>query len=146
MFYRIVVLKVYKNFHRKAVNSGSFLQDSVHIFLRHYGCFRKINWMILWNHIMKNFQVKHGQCDKVIFSKTFSFESSNWLIDLWLAESRILYFWQVLESIHKFIIELHALQCLFARRSNKKQRRGSISSNFTEETFSSFMTTKCSWG
>ena len=45
---------------------------------------------------MKNFQVKHGQCDSVIFSKTFSFEL---LLDLCLADSRILYFWQVLESI-----------------------------------------------
>ena len=26
-------------------------------------------------------------------------------------------------TIHKFIIELHVLQCLFARGSNKKQRR-----------------------
>ena len=37
------------------------------------------------------------------------------LINLCLADSRILYFWQVLESIHKFIIELHVLQCLFVR-------------------------------
>ena len=36
----------------------------------------------------------------------------------------------VLESIHKFIIELHVLQCLFVRGSNKKQRRGRIISNF----------------
>ena len=33
-------------------------------------------------------------------------------------------------SIHKFIIELHVLQCLFVRGSNKKQRRGRIFSNF----------------
>ena len=33
-------------------------------------------------------------------------------------------------SIHKFIIELHVLQCLFVRGSNKKQRRGRIISNF----------------
>ena len=52
------------------------------------------------------------------------------LINLCLADSRILYFWQVLESIHKFIIELHVLQCLFVRGSNKKQRRGRIISNF----------------
>ena len=58
---------------------------------------------------MKKFRVKHGQCGSVIFSKTLSFESSKYLI----AGSRILYFWQVLESIHKFIIELNALQCLF---------------------------------
>ena len=55
-----------------------------------------------------------------------------------LADSRILYFWQVLEFIHKFIIELHVLQCLFVRGSNKKQRSSRIIWNFTKgETFSS---------
>ena len=71
----------------------------------------------------------------------------NIFLNLGLADSRILHFWQVLESLQKFIIELHALQCLFVRGSNKKQRRGSIISNFTNgETFSSLMTTKYSWG
>ena len=56
--------------------------------------------------------------------RTFSFESSKELSDLCLANSRVLYFWQVPESIHKFIIELHILQCLFVRRSKKKTRRG----------------------
>ena len=46
-----------------------------------------------------------------------------------------------------FIIELHVPQCLFVRQSNKKQRRGRMISNFTkEETFSSLVTTTCSWG
>ena len=41
-----------------------------------------------------------------------------------------------MESIHKFIVELHVLQCFFVRGSNKKQRRGRIISNFTKgETF-----------
>ena len=62
-----------------------------------------------------------------------------------IADSRILYFWQVLESIHKFIIELHVLQCVFVS-PNKKQRRGRIISNFIKgETFSSLITTKCFW-
>ena len=62
---------------------------------------------------------------------------------LYLTDSRFLSFWQVLESIHKGIIELHVLQRLFVRGSNKKQRRDRITSNFTkEETFSSLMTTK----
>ena len=60
---------------KKAVKLGSFLQCSVNIFLGHDGCF-KINLRILWNHIMKDFQVKHGQCDRIIFLKTFSLESS----------------------------------------------------------------------
>ena len=38
----------------------------------------------------------------------------------------------VLESIHRFIIELHVLQCLFVRGSNEKQRSGRIISNFTK--------------
>ena len=57
---------------------------------------------------MKNFQVKHGQCDSIIFLKTFSLESSK----------------QVVESIHKFIIELHVLQCLFVRGPDKKNKGG----------------------
>ena len=43
------------------------------------------------------------------------------MLDLCLANSRILFFWYALESIHKVIIELHVLQHLFVRRSNKKQ-------------------------
>ena len=132
---------------KKAVKLGSFLQCLIHIFLRLDEDFWKTNLRILWNHILKNFQVKHGQCDGIIFTEKFSFESSKKLLDLCLFNSRILYFWKVLESIHKFIIELQVLQCLFANGSNKNQRRARIISNFTKgETFSSLMTTKCSWG
>ena len=114
---------------------GGFLQCSVDVFLGHDDCFWKIYVKILWNH-MKNFQVKHGQCDSIIFPKTFSFESSKELLDLCFPDNMILYFWQVLESIHKFITtELHALQCLFVRGSNKQQRRGRIVSNFTKGHF-----------
>ena len=75
------------------------------------------------------------------YPKTFASEGSKLLLDICLADSRILYFWYFLKSIQKFIIELHSLQCLFARGSNKKQRRGRIISNSTkEETFSSLMT------
>ena len=42
------------------------------------------------------------------------------------------HFRYVLESIQKFIIELHVPQCLFVRGSNKKQKRGRIISNFTK--------------
>ena len=54
------------------------------------------------------------------------------MLGLGLADSKILYFWYVLESIHKFIIELHVLQCLLVRGSNKKQRRSRIISNLTK--------------
>ena len=76
---------------------------------------------------MKNFQVKHGQYDSIISPKTFSFKSSKRL-----ADRRIVFFWQVLESIHKFIIEIHVLECLFVTGSNKKQRKARIVSNFTK--------------
>ena len=42
------------------------------------------------------------------------------------------FFWQVLESIHKFIMELHALQYLFVRGFDKQQKRGGIILNFTK--------------
>ena len=66
----------YKKISKKAVKLGSFLQCSVHIFLGHDGCFWKIYLRILWNHIMKNIHVKHGQCDSIIFPQKFSFEST----------------------------------------------------------------------
>ena len=68
----------------------------------------------MWNYVVKNFQVKHGQCDSIMFM--------------------LLYFGQVLESIHKFIKELYVLQCLFVRGYNKQQRRGRFISNFTKRT------------
>ena len=78
--------------------------------------------------------------------KAFAFEGSKLLLDLCLADSKIIYFWYVLKYIHKLIIELHAVQYLLVRWY-KKQRRVSVISNFTEgETFSSLMTTKYSWG
>ena len=68
---------------------------------------------------------------KELSSKAWSMWQHHILLsNLGVAGSRILYFWQVLEAIHKFIIELHVLQCLFVRGSNKKQRRGRIISNF----------------
>ena len=78
----------YKKKSKKAAKLGSFLQCSVHMFLRHNSCFWKINLKILWNHI-KNFQAKHGQCDSIIFpSKTFYFEGSKALI------ARPLHYWK----------------------------------------------------
>ena len=99
----------------------------------------RINLRILWNLIMKNFQVKHGQCDSILFLKTFSLENpKKLLLNLFIADSRILYFWQVLESTLNFIIEFHVLYYLFVKGSNKKQRGSKIVSNFTKgETFSS---------
>ena len=55
------------------------------------------------------------------------------LLNLGLADSKILYFWQVLEYIHQFIIELQVMEWLFLRTSNKTQRRGRIISNFTKK-------------
>ena len=87
---------------------------------------------------MKNFQVNMVNKTASYYHQTFAFQGSKLLLGTCFVESRILYFWYVLKSIHKFIIEFHALQCLFVRWSNKKQRRDRIISNFTKgETFSS---------
>ena len=56
------------------------------------------------------------------------------MLDLCLANSRILYFWYALESIHKLVIELHVLQCLFVKGSIEKQRNGRIISHVTKKT------------
>ena len=94
------------------------------------------SWRYLWNHIMNNVQVKPGQCDSVISPEAFSFESCQYILDIFLAGSYLLDIWQVLESIHKFIIEIRILQFTFVRGSNKKQRRGNIISSFKNgETF-----------
>ena len=67
----------YKKISRKAIDLGSFFQSLVHIFPEHDGCFITLySLRILRNHIIKNFQVKHGQCDSIIFPQTFSFEGS----------------------------------------------------------------------
>ena len=82
--------------------STKLFTDVLYIFLGHDGCFWKISLRIFWNH-MKNFQVKHGQCDGIIFPKTFSFKSFRQLLDLCYAGSRILYYWKVLESFDTFL-------------------------------------------
>ena len=55
---------------------------------------------------MKNFQVKHGQCDSIIFPETFSFGSSKFSLDLHIGENRILL---TGPGIYPQIIELYAL-------------------------------------
>ena len=57
------------------------------------------------------------------------------MLDLYLAESRILFFREVLESIQKPIIELHVLQCLFVRGSNEKQRKVGLFQILQKERF-----------
>ena len=54
----------------------------------------------------------------------------NIFLNLGLAGSKVIHFWQVLESLHRFIIELHVLQCLFVGGSNKKQKTSRIISRF----------------
>ena len=39
---------------------------------------------------MKNFQVKHGQCDSIIFAEIVSFRSPKYLLDLLLRDNAIL--------------------------------------------------------
>ena len=91
----------------------------------------KINFRIFWYLIMKNHQVKHGQSDSIIFPPKIFFWKLWVLLDLYLNGSWILYFWYVLNSVHKFITELHVPQWLFVRWSHKKhrERRGWIISS-----------------
>ena len=89
----------YQKTPKKSVKIVGFLQCSAHIVLGYDGRFWKINLRILWNHIMKNFQVKHGQCDSIIFLKIFPFENSKQLLEICLADTRIMYFWQVFGSM-----------------------------------------------
>ena len=106
----------YKQLSKKAAKLGSSFQCSVDIFLGDNGCIWKINLRILWNHVMQNFQVSYGQCCSIILPpKHLLLKALKLLLYLCLAGSRILYFLYVLKSIHKFIIELHALQYLFVR-------------------------------
>ena len=107
-----------KKISKKIVKLSSFLQCSVNIFPGNDGCFK--NFVKLYH---EEFQVKHGQSDSIIFPKTFSFQTSKSLLDLCLVDSRILYFWQALESTQKFLMELHVLQCLFVRGSNFTKRK-----------------------
>ena len=69
--------------------------------------YNKINLEILWNHTTKNFQVKRGQCDSVIFLETFSFGSSKYLLDLPLSDTE--FFCQVLDLSTQIY---HSTSCL----------------------------------
>ena len=72
------------------------------------------------------------------YPKTFAFEGSKLLLDICLVDSKILYFWYVPKSTHKFIIELHALHCLVGRWSYKnKEGVGLFQILLKGETFSS---------
>ena len=90
------------------------------MFLAHNGC--------LWNHTVKKFQVRYGQCENIIFPETFTIGNSKYLLDLPLGDiNRILF---TGPGIYSQILELHALLYLFARESNKQQKRGGIILNF----------------
>ena len=83
---------------------------------------------------MKNFQVKHGQYDSIIFPDTFSFGRFKYLLDLPLGDNMIL-----LTQPGIYPQVYHRTPCpavLIVRRSKKQQRRDGIISNFTKgETF-----------
>ena len=69
----LLFLRYNKICKKAVIKLGSFLQCLVHIFLGHDDCVRKTNLRILWNHYMKNFQVKHGQCSSIIFPQNIFF-------------------------------------------------------------------------
>ena len=80
-----------KKVSKKAVKLASFLQCSLHIFLELDGGFWKINLKILWKHIMKNFHVKHGQCERI----TFTFDKKITYLDTQLKGELTDLFWKL---------------------------------------------------
>ena len=114
----------YEKIPKKAVKLDSFLQCSVHIFLGQDDCVWKINLRVLSIHILKNFPCKvwsmwqHHIPLKHYLLKTLSNCQTFALLTVGF------FTFNVLEFIHKLIIELHALQCLFVRRYNKKKKGG----------------------
>ena len=80
-----------KKVSKKAVKLASFLQCSLHIFLELDGGFWKINLKILWKHIMKNFHVKHGQCERI----TFTFDKKITYLDTQLKGQLSDLFWKL---------------------------------------------------
>ena len=90
---------------------------------------------------MKNFHLKYGHCNNIIFPKIFSFESFRPLpcyeLDSLLKISPGIY----PQSYHKS----NVLQYFFVRTSRKKENRGWIISNFRKgEIFSRLISTKLS--
>ena len=64
-------------------------------------------------HIFRTkFQVIHGQCDFIIFRKTFSLGSAKQLLDLPLGDNGVL---STGPGFYPQILELHALLLLFVR-------------------------------
>ena len=129
------------------VLQNRFLQCSVHISLGHGGCFWKtslrISETISWKLSSKTWSMwQHHVSQNSFFWKL-------WVIirplPWWQRDSLLLTGPGI--YIHKFIVALHVQQYLFVRGSNEKQRKGRIIWNFTKgDSFSSRMTTKCSWG
>lgn len=53
----------YGKLSEKAAKLGSFLRCSAHVLFGYDACLWKTNLRIFCNDTMKNFQVRHGQCD-----------------------------------------------------------------------------------
>ena len=106
---------------KKAVKLGSFLHCSVHIILGHDGCFRKITLNFCETTLWRTFK-------QSMVNVTASYSLKRFLLKIlynyWtycLVDSRILYFWKILEFIDQFIIVLLVLQPLFVRDLTKNK-------------------------
>ena len=73
--FEINELHNWQNFYTCSTESLLLRYETIskHIFLGHDDFFWKINVRILWNHTMKNFQLKHGQCDSTLFPQNILF-------------------------------------------------------------------------
>ena len=137
----------YKKISEKAVNLGSFLQCSGGTYiLGHNGCLWKINLGILWDHTTKNFQVKYGYCDSIIFPETFSSGSSEYSLDLPLGDNRILLTGLGMYPQISHRTPFPAVLICKGGLINSKGGVGLFRISQKERLFSSFVTTKCSWG
>ena len=84
----------------------------------------RIDLRVFCNHITKNFQVKHDQCNSIIFLKHFlwkALNNHNKTLDLLTPDYSLL---KGPGISPMFIIELHVLQSLFVRGSNKNKGVG----------------------
>ena len=147
MFYRVIVLKVQENFQENCENRWFLSMFSTNI-SRPWWLLLKNNLRILWNHIMKNFQVKqsmwHHHIHQNIFFWKLLLKVIIMTLPCWQQDSVLLTGPGIYPQIY------HRAPCpavLLCKGYNKQQRRGRVISNFTKgQTFSSFMTTKCFWG
>ena len=126
MFYRVIVLKVQENFQENCENRWFLSMFSTNI-SRPWWLLLKNNLRILWNHIMKNFQVKqsmwHHHIHQNIFFWKLLLKVIIMTLPCWQQDSVLLTGPGIYPQIY------HRAPCpavLLCKGSNKQQRRGRV--------------------